>query len=170
MSKDEVEQMKRDAELHADEDKQKREFADAKNEAEDPHPPDREDAQGGRRQDHRGRQGPDQRGDQKVRDAIGKKRPRRGEGGDRRAGAGVAGDGAAHVREGRRAGRPTEPAAPGREEGRPRRRDRRRVRSEEIARRWVVSQFAKLSSFAPRKNALSRSERRQTDTPPMRRG
>ena len=35
MNKDEVEKMKRDAELHADEDKQKREFADAKNEAED---------------------------------------------------------------------------------------------------------------------------------------
>ena len=34
MSKDEVEKMKRDAELHADEDKKKREFADAKNEAE----------------------------------------------------------------------------------------------------------------------------------------
>ncbi len=31
MNKDEVEKMKRDAELHADEDKQKREFADAKN-------------------------------------------------------------------------------------------------------------------------------------------
>ncbi len=34
MSKDEVERMKRDAELHADEDKRKREFADAKVEAE----------------------------------------------------------------------------------------------------------------------------------------
>jgi molecular chaperone DnaK len=34
LSKDEVEKMKRDAELHADEDKQKREFADARNEAE----------------------------------------------------------------------------------------------------------------------------------------
>jgi molecular chaperone DnaK len=34
MSKDEVERMKRDAEAHADEDKQKREFADAKNTAE----------------------------------------------------------------------------------------------------------------------------------------
>jgi molecular chaperone DnaK len=34
MSKDEVEKMKRDAELHADEDKKKKEFADAKNEAE----------------------------------------------------------------------------------------------------------------------------------------
>ena len=34
MSKDEVEKMKRDAELHADEDKKKREFAEAKNEAE----------------------------------------------------------------------------------------------------------------------------------------
>src|SRR5439155_20091188 len=34
LSKDEVEKMKRDAELHADEDKRKREFADAKNEAE----------------------------------------------------------------------------------------------------------------------------------------
>jgi len=34
LSKDEVEKMKRDAELHADEDKKKREFADAKNEAE----------------------------------------------------------------------------------------------------------------------------------------
>ncbi len=34
MTKDEVERMKRDAELHADEDKQKREFAEAKNEAE----------------------------------------------------------------------------------------------------------------------------------------
>ena len=33
MSKDEVEKMKRDAELHADEDKKKREFADARNEA-----------------------------------------------------------------------------------------------------------------------------------------
>ena len=31
MSKDEVEKMKRDAELHADEDKKKREFAEAKN-------------------------------------------------------------------------------------------------------------------------------------------
>jgi molecular chaperone DnaK len=34
MTKDEVEKMKRDAELHADEDKKKKEFADAKNEAE----------------------------------------------------------------------------------------------------------------------------------------
>src|SRR6478609_4008926 len=34
LSKDEVEKMKRDAELHADEDKSKREFADARNEAE----------------------------------------------------------------------------------------------------------------------------------------
>jgi molecular chaperone DnaK len=34
MSKDEVEKMKRDAELHADEDKKKREFADVKNTAE----------------------------------------------------------------------------------------------------------------------------------------
>src|SRR5262245_24175620 len=34
LSKDEVERMKRDAESHADEDKQKREFADAKNNAE----------------------------------------------------------------------------------------------------------------------------------------
>jgi len=34
MNKEEVEKMKRDAELHADEDKQKREFADAKNAAE----------------------------------------------------------------------------------------------------------------------------------------
>jgi molecular chaperone DnaK len=34
LSKDEVEKMKRDADLHADEDKRKREFADAKNEAE----------------------------------------------------------------------------------------------------------------------------------------
>ncbi|MBX9581882.1 MAG: Hsp70 family protein, partial [Gemmataceae bacterium] len=34
LSKDEVERMKRDAELHADEDKKKREFVDAKNEAE----------------------------------------------------------------------------------------------------------------------------------------
>jgi molecular chaperone DnaK len=34
LSKDEVEKMKRDAELHADEDKRKREFADARNEAE----------------------------------------------------------------------------------------------------------------------------------------
>ena len=34
MTKEEVERMKRDAELHADEDKKKREFADAKNEAE----------------------------------------------------------------------------------------------------------------------------------------
>jgi molecular chaperone DnaK len=34
LSKDEVERMKRDAELHADEDKKKREFAEAKNEAE----------------------------------------------------------------------------------------------------------------------------------------
>jgi molecular chaperone DnaK len=34
LSKDEVEKMKRDAELHADEDKKKREFADARNEAE----------------------------------------------------------------------------------------------------------------------------------------
>jgi molecular chaperone DnaK len=34
MTKDEVERMKRDAELHADEDKQKREFAEAKNAAE----------------------------------------------------------------------------------------------------------------------------------------
>jgi molecular chaperone DnaK len=34
MSKDEVERMKRDAELHADEDRKKREFAEAKNEAE----------------------------------------------------------------------------------------------------------------------------------------
>jgi molecular chaperone DnaK len=34
MSKEEVERMKRDAELHADEDKKKREFADVKNEAE----------------------------------------------------------------------------------------------------------------------------------------
>ncbi len=34
LSKDEVEKMKRDAELHADEDKRKRELADAKNEAE----------------------------------------------------------------------------------------------------------------------------------------
>jgi molecular chaperone DnaK len=34
MSKDEVERMKRDAELHADDDKKKKEFADAKNEAE----------------------------------------------------------------------------------------------------------------------------------------
>jgi len=34
MSKDEVEKMKRDAELHADEDKKKREFAEAKNQAE----------------------------------------------------------------------------------------------------------------------------------------
>jgi molecular chaperone DnaK len=34
LSKDEVEKMKRDAELHADEDKQKREFADVRNEAE----------------------------------------------------------------------------------------------------------------------------------------
>jgi len=34
LSKDEVEKMKRDAELHADEDKQKRELADARNEAE----------------------------------------------------------------------------------------------------------------------------------------
>src|SRR5262249_31524657 len=34
MSKDEVEKMKRDAELHADEDKKKREFADAKSTAE----------------------------------------------------------------------------------------------------------------------------------------
>jgi molecular chaperone DnaK len=34
MTKDEVERMKRDAELHADEDKKKREFAEAKNEAE----------------------------------------------------------------------------------------------------------------------------------------
>ena len=34
MTKDEVERMKRDAELHADEDKRKREFAEAKNEAE----------------------------------------------------------------------------------------------------------------------------------------
>jgi molecular chaperone DnaK len=34
LNKDEVERMKRDAELHAEEDKKKREFADAKNEAE----------------------------------------------------------------------------------------------------------------------------------------
>jgi molecular chaperone DnaK len=34
MTKDEVEKMKRDAELHADDDKKKKEFADAKNEAE----------------------------------------------------------------------------------------------------------------------------------------
>ena len=34
LNKDEVEKMKRDAELHADEDKSKREFADARNEAE----------------------------------------------------------------------------------------------------------------------------------------
>ncbi|MCE9567619.1 MAG: Hsp70 family protein, partial [Planctomycetes bacterium] len=34
MTKEEVERMKRDAELHADEDKKKREFAEAKNEAE----------------------------------------------------------------------------------------------------------------------------------------
>jgi molecular chaperone DnaK len=34
MTKDEVEKMKRDAELHAEEDKQKREFAEAKNQAE----------------------------------------------------------------------------------------------------------------------------------------
>jgi molecular chaperone DnaK len=34
LSKDEVEKMKRDADLHADDDKKKREFADAKNEAE----------------------------------------------------------------------------------------------------------------------------------------
>jgi molecular chaperone DnaK len=34
LSKDEVEKMKRDAELHADEDKQKKEFVDARNEAE----------------------------------------------------------------------------------------------------------------------------------------
>ncbi|HEV3386136.1 MAG TPA: molecular chaperone DnaK, partial [Gemmata sp.] len=34
MSKEEVEKMKRDAELHADDDKKKKEFADAKNEAE----------------------------------------------------------------------------------------------------------------------------------------
>ncbi len=34
MTKEEVEKMKRDAELHADEDKKKKEFADAKNEAE----------------------------------------------------------------------------------------------------------------------------------------
>ena len=34
LNKDEVERMKRDAELHADDDKRKREFADAKNEAE----------------------------------------------------------------------------------------------------------------------------------------
>ena len=34
LSKDEVEKMKRDAELHSDEDKRKREFAEAKNEAE----------------------------------------------------------------------------------------------------------------------------------------
>jgi molecular chaperone DnaK len=34
MTKDEVERMKRDAELHADEDKRKREFAEAKNDAE----------------------------------------------------------------------------------------------------------------------------------------
>lgn len=34
MSKDEVERMKRDAELHADDDKKKKEFADGKNEAE----------------------------------------------------------------------------------------------------------------------------------------
>ena len=34
MSKDEVEKMRREAELHADEDKQKREFAEAKNNAE----------------------------------------------------------------------------------------------------------------------------------------
>ncbi len=34
LSKDEVEKMKRDAELHADDDKKKREFADARNEAE----------------------------------------------------------------------------------------------------------------------------------------
>ncbi|HEX4607029.1 MAG TPA: Hsp70 family protein, partial [Urbifossiella sp.] len=34
LSKDEVEKMKRDAELHADEDKRKRELADVKNEAE----------------------------------------------------------------------------------------------------------------------------------------
>src|SRR5207249_4714584 len=34
MNKDEVERMKRDAELHADEDRQKRELADARNEAE----------------------------------------------------------------------------------------------------------------------------------------
>jgi len=34
MSKDEVERMKRDAELHADDDKKKKEFADSKNEAE----------------------------------------------------------------------------------------------------------------------------------------
>ena len=34
MTKEEVERMKRDAELHADDDKKKREFADAKNEAE----------------------------------------------------------------------------------------------------------------------------------------
>src|SRR5205823_4180366 len=34
LNKDEVEKMKRDAELHADEDKKKREFADARNDAE----------------------------------------------------------------------------------------------------------------------------------------
>src|SRR5204863_8659224 len=34
LNKDEVEKMKRDAELHADEDKRKREFADARNDAE----------------------------------------------------------------------------------------------------------------------------------------
>ena len=34
MSKDEIDKMKRDAELHADDDKKKRELADAKNEAE----------------------------------------------------------------------------------------------------------------------------------------
>ena len=34
MTKDEVEKMKQDAELHADEDKKKKEFADGKNEAE----------------------------------------------------------------------------------------------------------------------------------------
>ena len=53
MSKDEVEKMKRDAELHADEDKKKREFADAKNEAENRIHDDREGHDGRRRQDRR---------------------------------------------------------------------------------------------------------------------
>ncbi len=103
LSKDEVEKMKRDAELHADEDKKKREFADAKNEAESLIHQIEKMFDGGRRQDDRRGQGADQR------------RDRQGEGSDRAATtsrrvkaaaaelrAGVAGDVAAHVRQGRR--------------------------------------------------------------------
>ena len=56
LSKDEVEKMQRDAESHADEDKQKRELADARNKADQRSLPDREAAQGARRQAQRRRQ------------------------------------------------------------------------------------------------------------------